>query len=39
MIWRFVCRVFGHAWRLDRRGEPVVSPFAVCVRCGKWARL
>lgn len=36
---RWVCRWYGHDWRDDDRGAPVIPLFVVCVRCGKWSRL
>ena len=37
-IHRALCWVLGHSW-IKAHAEPVIGPFAVCRRCGKWSRL
>ena len=37
-MMRALCFVFGHQWRIDRRGLPVVLPFVVCARCRRWEK-
>lgn len=36
---RWLCRNFGHVFKLDDRGAPVIPVFAVCSRCGKFERV
>lgn len=34
---RTLCRVVGHRWELVQL-QPVLGPFAMCWRCGRWSR-
>lgn len=35
---RWLCSWLGHDVVTNPRGAPVVGPFKVCRRCGKWER-
>lgn len=37
-LLRAICRRYGHRTTENTRGAPVVGPFKVCLRCGKWER-